>query len=263
VLEAFAKEHGDKRIGMLQRSHVQGLIDAKAGTPGIALNLLSALRVLLDYSVTLGFRQDNPAVGIKRPKLSQDGFKAWSETDIEAFEAQHPIGSRERLAIALLLYTGQRRGDVIRMGRQHIRNGAIEVRQHKTGSNLSIPVHPVLQAVIDATPSSNLTFLVTANGKPFTGEGFGNWFRKASTDAGLPKGLSPHGLRKATCRRLAEAGCSAHQIAAISGHASLKEVERYTKAADQALMAKQAIGAITATPTYKPSGRFVERAKKS
>lgn len=131
------------------------------------------------------------------------------------------------------------------MGRQHIRNGAIDVRQQKTGTVLTVPIHPVLKIVIDATPSNHLTFLTTSGGKPFTPEGFGNWFRKACNEAGLPKGCSAHGLRKAACRRLAEAGCSVHQIAAISGHASLKEVERYGKAVDQASMAKDAIRAIT------------------
>jgi integrase len=123
------------------------------------------------------------------------------------------------------------------MGRQHVRNGAISVRQQKTGAALEIPIHQDLQRVFDATPSEHLTFLVTEFGKPFTPAGFGNWFRERCDEAGL-KRCSAHGLRKAACRRLAEAGCTAHQIAAISGHASLREVERYTKAADQARLAK-------------------------
>jgi integrase len=98
-----------------------------------------------------------------------------------------------------------------------------------------------LQTVLDATPSEHLTFLVTEFGKPFAPAGFGNWFRDQCNEAGLPKHCSAHGLRKAACRRLAEAGCTAHQIAAISGHASLREVERYTKAVDQARLAKDAI----------------------
>ena len=126
------------------------------------------------------------------------------------------------------------------MGRQHLRNGAISVRQQKTGASLEIPIHQELQKVLDATPGEHLTFLVTEFGKPFTSAGFGNWFRERCDEAGL-KSCSAHGLRKAACRRLAEAVCTAHQIAAISGHASLREVERYTKAADQARLAKDAI----------------------
>jgi integrase len=117
----------------------------------------------------------------------------------------------------------------------------LSVRQEKTGGALRIPMHTDLLAILDATPSSHLTFLATAYGKPFTAAGFGAWFRKRCDEAGLSKDCSFHGLRKAACRRLAEAGCSANEIAAISGHASLREVERYTKAADQERMARNAL----------------------
>ena len=127
------------------------------------------------------------------------------------------------------------------MGRQHIRDGVLTVRQDKTGTMLAIPVHTDLQAILDATPSGNLTFLTTDSGKPYGGPNFSNRFREWCDAAGLPKQCSAHGLRKAACRRLAEAGCSANEIAAISGHASLREVERYTKAVDQARMARNAM----------------------
>ena len=108
-------------------------------------------------------------------------------TKYRPFETRHPIGSRARLAFALLLFTAQRRGDVVRMGRQHVRNGAISVRQQKTGAALEIPIHQDLQTVLDATPSDHLTFLVTEFGKPFASAGFGNWFRDRCNEAGLPR----------------------------------------------------------------------------
>jgi integrase len=114
------------------------------------------------------------------------------------------------------------------------------VRQQKTGKTLAIPVSPALAAALNATPSKHLTFLVTEDGKPFEAMAFTKWFRRCCDAVGL-SGYSAHGLRKAACRRLAEAGCSANEIAAISGHASLREVERYTRAADQARMARNAI----------------------
>src|SRR4029077_20940899 len=102
------------------------------------------------------------------------------------FEAHHGVGSRPRLALALLLYTGQRRSDVVTMGKQHVDgNGTIDVRQIKTGAALAIPVHADLKAIIDATPSEHLTFLTTQFGRPFTAAGFGNWFRDQCNDAGL------------------------------------------------------------------------------
>jgi integrase len=127
------------------------------------------------------------------------------------------------------------------MGRQHIRDGVLTVRQDKTGATLAIPVHTDLQAILDATPSAHLTFLTTERGESYGGSNFSNRFREWCDAAGLPKECSAHGLRKAACRRLAEAGCSANEIASISGHASLREVERYTRAVDQARMARNAM----------------------
>jgi integrase len=142
--------------------------------------------------------------------------------------------------------TAQRRSDVVAMGKQHVRNGIVQVRQQKTGTMVPIPIHPDLQAVLDATPTVGVkTFLVTAYGEPFTAAGFGGWFRERCDEAGLPQRCSAHGLRKAACRRLAEAGCSANVIASISGHTTLREVERYTKAADQARLARMGMAAIT------------------
>jgi integrase len=122
-----------------------------------------------------------------------------------------------------------------------VAQGFLGIVQRKTSAKLIIPVHPDLQRIIEATPSGNLTFLVTSHGHPFTDAGFGNWFRDACTEAGLPKRCAAHGLRKAACRRGAEAGWTVHQIASWSGHKTLKEVERYTKAADQKRLAEAAM----------------------
>jgi integrase len=147
----------------------------------------------------------------------------------------------------LLLYTAQRRADVVQMGRQHLRDGLLHLRQSKTGRQLAIPLHPELQAVLDATPAANLTFLATRNGRTFQPDSFTHWFKRRCQEAGLPPRASVHGLRKAACRRLAELGCSANVIASISGHSTLREVSRYTAAADQVRLARQGIGALTRT----------------
>jgi integrase len=199
----------------------------------------------------VGRRPDNPAANVKLAKPKGDGYHTWDEDEIARFEAHHAIGTRARLALALLLYTAQRSADVVQMGRQHVRAGVVHVRQQKTGATLAVPVHPNLQAILDAAPNDNLTFLVTAYQKPFTADGFGHWFRDQCNTAGLPPECTAHGLRKAACRRLAEAGCSASIIASISGHKTLREVERYTKAADQARMAR---AGIAATVTAFPAG---------
>jgi integrase len=246
ILERFRVEHGTKRIALLQRAHIDRMVAAKAQTPAAARNFLNTVRALMQHCIIQGWRENDPTHDVKRPRMASEGFRTWSEEDIAKFEAQHPVGSRARLALALLLYTAQRRSDVVRLGRQHVRDGVIEVRQQKTRAILAIPLHPTLVAILEATPSKHLTFLVTRDGKPFTPPGFTNWFREMCKLAGLPRGLSAHGLRKAACRRLAEAGCSANVIAAVSGHVSLREIQRYTAAADQARMARTAIDTMAA-----------------
>ncbi len=260
ILERFREEHGNKRVATLQREHVQKMVNGKAGTPSAARNFLKALRPLMTLAVELGMRGDNPTLGVKRPKIKTSGFRTWTEEDIAAFENKHPIGTKARLAMALMLYTGQRRSDIVHMGRQHVRDGAIEVRQRKTGTPLIIPIHPCLQAILDATTSSHLPFLTTTSGKPFTSAAsFGNWFGDCCRQAGLPKGTAAHGFRKAACRRLAEAGCSASEIMAVSGHKTLSEVQRYCAAVDQARLARtaqakarNAFGTETKTSSGKP-----------
>jgi integrase len=238
ILERFREAHGEKRIALLPYEFIARTLGKKS--PFAARNWLKTLRGLLQFAVSEGFRADDPSQGVKLPRVKSDGVHTWTEVEIAQFETRHPNGTRARVALALLLYTAQRRGDVVRMGRQHVRAGAITVRQQKTGATLEIPIHPELRKALDAVSSEHLTYLVTEHGKPFTAAGFGNWFRDRCNEADLSKECSAHGLRKAACRRLAEAGCTAHQIAAISGHASLREVERYTRAADQARLARQA-----------------------
>ena len=241
ILERFREQHGDKQVALLQRQHIAAMVAAKAATPSASRNLLAVLRLLMRYAIEIGIRTDDPTLGVKHAKIKSDGYETWSEDNIAQYEAAHPPGSKARLALALLLYTVQRRGDVVRMGWQHVSGDSLLVTQQKTGTKLTLPLQPELKAALAATPRTNLTFLTTHTGRPYTDAGFTNWFRDCCNAAGLPNGLSAHGLRKAGCRRLAERGCSAHEIAAWSGHLSLREVERYTKAADQARLARSAM----------------------
>jgi integrase len=254
ILERFREEHGDKGIATLARVHVERMVNQRAKQPGTALNFLVTVRGLMRHAIGVGLRGDDPTIGVRGPKFRSDGFYSWTESDIATFEGKYPIGSRARLAFALLLYTAQRRADVVQLGRQHLRDGLLHIRQSKTGKPLAIPLHPELRAVLDATPSEHLTFLVTQTGKPFHADAFTHWFKRKCQAAGLPARASAHGLRKAACRRLAEAGCSASIIAAISGHATLREVSRYTAAAEQTSLARQGIEAVTRTKIGKLTG---------
>ena len=255
ILENFREAHGDKPLYrtdnrghqtmLLTREHMQRIINEKASTPFAQRNFLNTLRAMFKWAVREGRIPDDPTLGVTREKVKTTGYKTWSEDHIERFEARHAVGSKARLAFALLLYTGQRRSDVVKLGRQHIHSETLIIDQGKTEggeeAHLEIPVHPKLREIIDATPMVGVkTLLVTHFGKPYTPAGFGNWFRELCNAADCPD-VSAHGLRKATARRLAEIGCTTNQIASITGHASLSEVQRYTKAADRKRMAREAM----------------------
>lgn len=251
TLERFRAQHGQRLVADLEARHVRGLLDAQGAKPAAANKLLQLLRQLMQFAVERNMRADNPVREVRKLKLKVTGWRAWSDEEIAQYQGRHPIGTRPHLALSLLLHTGQRRGDVVRMGPQHLRAGRIHVVQGKTGEALAIPVHDELREALEACRSNHLAFLATEFGKPFTAAGFGNWFADRVREAGLPKGCSAHGLRKAAGRRLAEAGCSAHEIKSITGHRTLGEVERYTRSADQARLAD---AAMTRIGGRKPAG---------
>jgi integrase len=253
ILERFRTECGDFRVSIMPQKFIAQRLSCMG--PGAARNWRKTLHGLLEFAVAENFRVDNPVTGIKLPKHRTDGHHSWTDAEIAQYQAHYPIGTRERLAFELLLCTAQRRSDVVRMGPQHMRGDALHVRQDKTGAQLVIPIHPDLRAalsVMRAThPASSsrairpLTFITSKSGRSFSGNDFSTLFRTWCDAAGLPRRCTSHGLRKATARRLAEEGATTHQIAAITGHRSLGEVQRYTRAADQARLAKEAMDLIS------------------
>ncbi|TDJ63713.1 MAG: integrase, partial [Proteobacteria bacterium] len=168
----------------------------------------------------------------------KDGFHAWTHEEIAQFEAKYDIGTKERLAFSLLLFTAQRRSDIVEMGRQHVKDGWMTVIQQKTGKRIEIPVLDELQRIIDASKTGDLTYLVTKYGKAYDKDGFGNWFRDKCDEAGLPQ-CSAHGLRKAAASHLADIGCTVHEIMSITGHNTITGVQPYTKAAQQKQLAER------------------------
>lgn len=241
-LPPFRTDSAGRRNMLLTHQHVQTMINRRTATPFEQRNFLNTLRAVFKWALEEGRIPDDPTIGVTRPKAkSTVGYATWGEEEIARFEARHPVGGKGRLAFALLLYTGQRRGDVVRMGPQMVRDGEMTITQEKTGSTITIPVHPNLREIIDATPMIGVkTFLVTHFGKPYIAAGFGNWFRELCDEAGCP-GLSAHGVRKATATLLAKLGCGDKEIAAVLGHRSAAVVGIYTRAADQRRLARSAM----------------------
>lgn len=245
TLDPLREKVGALPVRKIEAKHVREMRDKRAEKPHAANNLVKTLRVLFKFGVEFGYMKINPARDVQLLKTSVDGYHTWSPKELARFEAKYPVGTQQRLAFDLMLYTGVRRGDAFRLGRQHLQDGRLVFTPSKTNGRkakrLSIPVHPNLAASIEATPTGDLTFLTKKNGEPWGGrESFGNRFKQWCTDAGLQH-CSAHGLRKAATVMLLEAGCSAAQASAITGHDSLQVLEHYARERDRAKLADDAM----------------------
>jgi len=249
IFERFRKDYGDLPVARLEAKHISALMAAKAKTPTAANMLHKLLHHLLEHAITINMITANPAKLVKRYKIKGDGWHTWSEDEVAQYLQRHPVGSKAYLALMLLLYTGQRRSDIIRMGWQHIRETEdgpkIAVRQKKTDTPLLLPLAHELAAALATVPRDNLTFLLTSHGAPF-GVGFGNWFAACCKKAGLPH-CSAHGLRKLAATRMAHAGCSAFELMAVFGWSSPAQAMPYVRAAEQARLAAQAFAKASGT----------------
>jgi integrase len=230
---------GHRAVREMSRGHVQKMVARRAETPGAANDVLKKLKILLHFAIDNGWRKDDPTLRIKR--FAEGEFHTWTDEEIGVFERVWKVGTKERCAFALLLYTGQRASDVARMSSVDLAEGGIWVVQQKTKAKLLVPVHPELRQALDACELSDGNILKTGFGAAFSGKGFSNFMADRIDQAELPERCVTHGLRKAAARRLAEAGCSANEIASITGHVSLEEVARYTKAAEQKKLARAAM----------------------
>lgn len=244
IAPGAAETFADFPLVRMSRKALLVLRDRKADLPGAANNRMKALRRMFAWAVEHEHLSHNPARDVAYLKETGTGLRAWTALEIAQFEARHLVGTRARLALALLLYTGVRRSDVIRLGRQHVRDGCFVFTAHKnrnrSPSRLELPILPDLQRTIDASPCGDLTYLVTEYGQPFTVAGFGNWFRDRCREAGLV-GCGAHGLRKAGAVRVAEGGATEHQLMAIFGWKSIAEAQTYTRSASRKKMAGDAM----------------------
>ena len=233
----------DFPLSRMTSDAVEVLRDRKIHTLESANARVKAMRQVFKWGVKKKLAPTNPARDVEYFKSGSTGFHTWAPEEVQQFEERHAVGSKARLALALMLFTGQRRSDIIRFGKQHAKGGKLTFTQHK-GRNrkpkrLTLPILPALQRIIDTTACGDLTFLVNEWGRPFTDAGFGNWFRDRCVEAGVPG--RAHGLRKAGATIAANNGATSRQLMAIFGWDTMKEAERYTRGADQKRLAEAAM----------------------
>jgi integrase len=233
----------DCPLSVLSAAHVKMLRDRKAGTPAAANNRRKYLSSMFGWAVEHDLLRFNPTREVRKVSYATSGFHTWTVDEVRQFEQRHPISTKARLALALLLYLGVRRGDVVTLGRQHERDGWLRFiprkTRHKRLEPSEKPILPVLANVIASSPTGALTYLETEYGRPFTAAGFGNWFRKRCDEAGLPH-CSAHGLRKAGAIRAAENGATDRQLMALYDWTSEKQANVYTAAANRKRLAGHA-----------------------
>ena len=271
ILERFRVEHGDKRAAILQSYHVAKLLEGKK--QHAKKNWLKTVKGLMTFAVAEGARADNPCDGVKLAKGPKSmGHMTWLEPQVEQYRQHHPLGTIARLALELLLNIAARRYDAHEIGSQHViisnKDGKKKLcwRPHKTlrttGKMLKITMIPTLQAALDAVPKPEngneraLAFLTNDYGKPFAsaaafGNKFADWCRAAGLkpvrcEDGRVRNYRAHGLRKAALRAAAHAGCTLHELMALGGHSSARQLQEYLEEIEQEFMADNAMTKVVA-----------------
>jgi integrase len=215
--------------------------DRRAETPAQARNFLDAMRGLFRWAAKSKLTRSDPTSGVENPRRPKGGtgFIAWTEEHVLAYECRWPVGTRQRVWLDVLLYTGLRRGDAVRFGRQHVRNAVGAIKTEKSGFTVEVtlPILPALAETLAAGPCGDLTFIAGESGRPLTKESFGNLFRDACRAAGVPG--SAHGVRKIAATRAANAGATVAQLEAIFGWQG--GTMAYTRAADRRRLAVSAM----------------------
>ena len=243
VLNRFCEVAGNLPYRLYRREDVERSQQKRAHTPGAADKLVVYLRALFNWAIEMKLADQNPTQGVQKINTGSQGHRTWMPEDIRMFEEYWPVGSKPRLAFALLRYTGVRRSDVVRLGKRTESEGWLSFTEQKgrkkNPKTTTIPIHSELRAILDASKLGDLTYLVTDRGIPYTGNGFGNEFRSWCHEAGL-QNCPIHGLRKAAATALAESGASTLELQAIFGWNKPEMAETYTRKADKKRLAHNA-----------------------
>ncbi|MHA6731795.1 tyrosine-type recombinase/integrase [Devosia sp. A369] len=261
-LSTSGAPNGDLTYSGMQLKHVAQLRDEKSDLPHAANRRIKTLSAMFTWAIGAGLAKHNPAKDCPKVKTSGDGFHTWTLDEIAKYRYRHAVGSKHDLALRLFLMTGLRKSDVAILGRQHIYDGPdgrrIRITPGKTKSSsrvvVDIPLLPSLAEAVDRVPKTQMTFLVSARGKPHSPAMLGNLMREWCDQAELPH-CSAHGLRKAGAVIAAEAGATSQQLQAIFGWTTSEQADHYTKAANRKKLATDGAKLLTMAPQVGQSGK--------
>lgn len=240
IIDEFRTLNGTKDARRTTTASIERKLSKMVATPAKANNLRKVLSQMHRHAIKLGWRADNPVSATDAFRGKVKGFHCWTDEELAAFDAKWPIGTRERLAKELLLGTALRKSDVLTVGKADRHGDRLILSHTKNDSDTNVRMSAAMIAAIDACPSKGPTYIETQFGKPFTSTGFYNWFKRGCVKAGIPH-CSPHGLRKAISRLIAESGKTVMEGRAVTGHKTDKEFLRYAEQANKAKMADSAM----------------------
>jgi integrase len=244
------KAAGTEPFGAIREGDIVDGLDRRADTPSAARNFLDTMRGLYGWARSRGHVRVDPTAGVKPPKRRRTaGFAPWTREDVAAYQARWPLGTPQRVWLDVLLYTGLRRGDAAIIGPGHVKNGVAFIATEKTGTEVALPILEVLQATLDAGPTGSKTWIVGDRGMPLVKESFGNMFSEAARAAGVEK--SAHGVRKIAATIAAENGATEAELDAIFGWTGGRMASHYTKQANRARLAAQAVGKLHSIPSQQ------------
>lgn len=229
---------------------IRDAIASKRGN-GAGTGFARSASSLFAWAVSRDWIEHNPMAGAKA--LPGGSLPAWTEAEARLAMAELPEPLRR--AVVLAYHTGQRRTDLVRLPWSAYDGATIRLRQQKTGVALVLPVHRELRAELDAWPRQATIMLTATRGAAWTPQSLSHALPIALAAIGITRRLTIHGLRKLAATRLAEAGCSAHEIAAITGHKSLAMVQLYTATADQERLASAAVIRLQQRPRKRATTR--------
>ncbi len=234
TIKRVIAELGKFPIDGVERRHVREVIDNRIEGAGAKNIFRAVIGVLYKYARNHELAEKNPAQGISLAKLGS--HEPWPEPLLEA--ALTSDNDRLRLAVHLLYYTGQRIGDVMAMRWSDVRNGAIILKQQKTGKPLRIPIHSALEVELSSARKAGITILTRQDGHKLTASRLRQELKEFADALGFD--IVPHGLRKNAVNSLLEAGCTIAEVASITGQ-SFQIVEQYARRVDQHRLGNAAI----------------------
>lgn len=239
ILHKMVEVNGDLPFMAITTDDVRKGREARKATPFAANDYLKVIRGLFRWAVEAGHVKADPTQGVSMLPKRTDGHPPWTATDLKAYRDRWPLGTRQRVAMEVIYWTGLRRGDAVALGRQHVgADGVARIRSEKNGRWISIILPAPLLEVLEAGPIGDLTFITGDSGRPLVKESFGTKFRHWCDEAGVK--ASAHGLRKRAASEAAEAGATDQQLDKMFGWSTPEMSRIYTRGAQDEILAREA-----------------------